>query len=61
MEITTLQLCRSVLMGQTLKVGADDFREVAPLVLTALVDLNEAIKNYNHSEAWPQMSVVDNV
>jgi hypothetical protein len=44
MELSTLQLCKSILNTQILNVGADDFQEMAPIVLTAMADLDEAIR-----------------
>lgn len=43
MKLSTLLFCQNVLKGLTLKVGADDFAEVAPVVVEALADLEAAI------------------
>jgi hypothetical protein len=52
MQLSTLLLCRDLINKVTLNVGADDFPEVAPLVLAAKADLDEAIKHAT-TDQWP--------
>lgn len=44
MTLETLLLLRQILASQSLSVGADDFRPVARQVLSALDELDEAIR-----------------
>ena len=59
MELSTLQLCRAVIRNLTLKVGANDFPEIAPIVLTALTDLDEAIHEWENPLQAPDDVVFD--
>jgi hypothetical protein len=43
MSLETLLLLRQILLGQQLSVGDPGFATTAPLVLTALVELDAAI------------------
>jgi len=52
LSVETLHLCRNLLAGQTLNVGADDFVPVAAAVGTALGELDSAIREAT-TEPWP--------